>query len=1349
MAQSTLTNKATKGIPAPKRKSTIATAWRSKYPGQYDDLSDDDIESAVTAKYPGQYDDLIEQDKADFAKPPPSVASRGLEMATGFANQLKDNPLTNPIKAAKTIALPFHSIRDMAGDIKGQSTELAESAIKSGHPTAYTAKRLAETAGVPISNIQEDWDRKSLGALGLDVGLGALSLYGMKSFLSKPKAKVPPKPTIVPNVDVPKYPGPFEHGQSLPQLTEYAGVDPYTPTGELEIKRRNEIKRNAQPKLLGPGRPVGVSPSTERFISHPSGAVADAFDINTPEWLRSLDQYSEVPPKPPIVTPEVVEPRQGPFGAGRRTAPPEPIRVKQSPFEPIDPAKETLPPIDSLPKDFDGGFMGADFGITAAADKIRKALKGNEEIGAAAAGRGGEIRRPGFTEPVKTPGAVELPNKVTEPWDFDKPGVRQPPEPYSQPRSQGITSDKGNPYSLQAEGDRTVPVHLSADGKVRMAKSGNFLKVKGENPVYISQDLAELIKRKKVSRQLTQGDYLADQTLASVPDRLRPEVPNVSRLRTLAEGAGKSTDLPPVEPIEGLSGPRENWGGPAKTVELGEGLKGKVRNPKLDYSEPTLPSAPIKGPIAERFEPVRGTRFGSPTIEPPPVVEPPAPTKPPPNVSGVKDVIGRGQKSYKQILKDIEESKKKVAAEEIDPVGKTIKPGTKHVLNTPTAAEVASLKAEGWEVKSTNAAGDVTLEYKGVEPTEVHGKLGWRNNRKFMDQNPKLKSIMEKLIGTRNAGDLIAKGIRDNFKHLSSRTKEQIVQFQDEMARGLHPDVSKFYDDMFDELRKNGIELDRKENYLTQMWDNTPAEIAKAYGGQRQINANASFQFRSVYQNYAEGIKAGLKPKMSPIELMQWYGKRANKLIADVRALRELKKEGYVSQASSAGPGMVPVGGESGSFKGWYAHPEVKGALETYLDKTPDRFLTPLKKVVGKAKGLALSSGLIPNKPLLTAHGMSMGSPFQGRAWQEGGFSRMKQAIKYGWNPESAAQLLTDENPQIIEATKKHKYNPNVENPEGTGPKFFESEEGRFGKVKKGINKVTELQHKFWEGPMFEKMLPALKWEAWKDNFAKFKKAGMSEAEAGAKATEITDHFYGGPNIDLLFNNKTFQSISSLALLAPDWLRTTVKLGVNIPKSLANELRGKGTPQSRVYMKAGGRILGIYTAANLMQKAMTGKYMVENEPSEMFNLYFDPDHTKGVKLFGTAADMFKYPVQMAKAAGSEGEKFSKGAGEMFSEFAGNRLSPLGRVGTEILTGEDYKGEKNLFDTTTRYGNYIPARTRAANTLAQTINLGPPQIAGPYNVATGRSSIPEAVIKVSEMPFIYRKKKNPFEFIPKP
>lgn len=54
----------------------LAQLVRSKYPGVYDDLSDQELEAKVTAKYPGVYDDLKTATAAPKAQETPSTPSR-------------------------------------------------------------------------------------------------------------------------------------------------------------------------------------------------------------------------------------------------------------------------------------------------------------------------------------------------------------------------------------------------------------------------------------------------------------------------------------------------------------------------------------------------------------------------------------------------------------------------------------------------------------------------------------------------------------------------------------------------------------------------------------------------------------------------------------------------------------------------------------------------------------------------------------------------------------------------------------------------------------------------------------------------------------------------------------------------------------------------------------------------------------------------------------------------------------------------------------------------------------------------------------------------------------------------
>jgi len=495
--------------------------------------------------------------------------------------------------------------------------------------------------------------------------------------------------------------------------------------------------------------------------------------------------------------------------------------------------------------------------------------------------------------------------------------------------------------------------------------------------------------------------------------------------------------------------------------------------------------------------------------------------------------------------------------------------------------------------------------------------------------------------------------------------------------------------------------------------------------------------FESLIANRNAELAAGIPPKFST---------------SFVNAEAQLRQAGYLYSGKPNAQGVLPAGvpagyeritGGLGKFSGKYAHPEIRKVLEDYLSPTKTGLFNSAVEAVGKAKSLAMSSGLIPNKPLFTAHGFSIASPFSGRAVMEGGLKRWGQAVRYGLNPKLAASHLKAERADIIRATREDNYNPNVDTSIGHGiTKPFNTTTGKYGtgKFKKWTNWLAEKQHKHWEGPLFEQMLPALKWQGWKSKLADFQKKGMSRAEAGKAASRVVNDHYSGYNTDTLMETKDFKTVASLTFLAPDWLRSAKNMGINVPKSLITELRGKGTPESRAYLKAGGRMLAAYTAANLLQKSLTGEYMVENDTKDKFTLFLNKEKTSYLNPFGSSIDFFKYPFLMAAAASTDGEKFSKGAGEILSEAAQNRLSPLGRLGTEFITGEDYKGEANLARTTDRFGNYIPATTRGANTFSQLINFGPPQVAQPWNVATGRATPLEGILKVGEMPFGFRKPK---------
>ena len=902
--------------------------------------------------------------------------------------------------------------------------------------------------------------------------------------------------------------------------------------------------------------------------------------------------------------------------------------------------------------------------------KVARALDPNLAEGL----RSLELERPGTTARSIDTRPGEFTNigpRELPPVDLNVPGVRKGPEPYPAPRSQGI--------GVRPEEKARILVVKTKEKFVNEAGKKKIRTKTQQVPVGIGEDIATAIKNKKISGEIVSTDWLDDSPLYShVPDRLRPEAPNVEQLRTLAEGGGKKGDTAPKSRVEWVSGPRDKWGGPASVVEIGEGLKGRVRNPKLDYTdEPILPSAPIRESILEQR---RKAAIKAKVEKLPPVTEPTS--------------------------------------------------GMPPISNMPPVSPIVA--------EATQRTPPVT-----IPPAKIEGKIeGIRGNLKyesFMKKNPVLKAITDKLIKVRSADKLVGKQVRLDFPDVAAIPKEKIVEFQEALGRGEYPKVREFFDKQHEELTKRGIDLGYKENYLPQMWDNPTEDIVRVFGN-KELNKKASFQYHSFIEDYKKGIEAGLTPKKSPIELMEDYGKRANKLIADNEAIHHLRDQGYLVNRDNKTPTMQAMDPNLITFGKYYAEPDVKRVLEGYLKSAESQSPTSsiLSKGVGKWSNLMLSSGIIP-KPIFTMHGANIALPLQGRAYREGGIKRNIQALKYGWSPKKAVELLNKENPYITEATKQHGYSSGIGDVSSQGPQFFPDETGNWAKRlgKKTVNKLTGIQNRFFEKPLLEEMLPALKWEAWKDNYAKYIKNGMSETEAGKLATQVSDDYYGGKNLDLLYNNKTFNTFGRIALLAPDWFRTTFTLGKKTTAA-TNFRSNMSGPERMAYLSGASRWLATYAAANMLHKYVNGTFMVENSDPFAFKMGETADgKSREFKVFAGAADDFKLALQELKTA-QEGQA---GGFEKRMNFLENRFSPLAQAGLSAITGGNYKNETNIFRTRDQYGRPVEPQQRFANTLSQVVNMGPPQISAPANLATGKMGWEEALMRIAEVPISYKDKKK--------
>ena len=117
---------------------------KAKYPGQYDDLADDEVGRRVKAKYPGDYDDFTDVP----AVAPSLLSSRQAASASEFeANQPKSTPLSR----ARELVLQGSEMLGVA-PASGNATPGPGLAV-SGRTVTETAKNLART-GVEMVKAQ-------------------------------------------------------------------------------------------------------------------------------------------------------------------------------------------------------------------------------------------------------------------------------------------------------------------------------------------------------------------------------------------------------------------------------------------------------------------------------------------------------------------------------------------------------------------------------------------------------------------------------------------------------------------------------------------------------------------------------------------------------------------------------------------------------------------------------------------------------------------------------------------------------------------------------------------------------------------------------------------------------------------------------------------------------------------------------------------------------------------------------------------------------------------------------------------------------------------------------------------
>lgn len=600
--------------------------------------------------------------------------------------------------------------------------------------------------------------------------------------------------------------------------------------------------------------------------------------------------------------------------------------------------------------------------------------------------------------------------------------------------------------------------------------------------------------------------------------------------------------------------------------------------------------------------------------------------------------------------------------------------------------------------------------------------------------NPEFDANFAKWVNARRASKVegLLKG--REFRDLASRGMQGIHDFQAGLKSGRFADVAKYFNEKHQTLKDLGVKLGFRENYLPQLWENPADEV---FAVTKKLGLKPQFTLERVLENYHEGIKAGLKPKFETIgELIGWYEQRANKAIADRQFFDSLKSKGLILTRDKApetwvtlNPDHFPVqkfitkrGQKELIFK---APPKVAAAINNYLGEGHPAFRA-LGNTATVSKNVVLSSG-VPGTGI-NAHGFNIAARnVMARGLVRGGAEAAHWLIRPGkaraWLNQNLAKAPEAVHSGLTLTTEEHAFG-------STGSTNITG--GAKGRLGRAFNKVLELHGKYFEDPLFQNIIPALKLKHWDSLKTDFMKQGMAREAASKAAASATNELYGGINWEAMQRSRDLQNLLRGIILAPDWFESQYRIG----KGMVNTLRDPKNPRGLAYKREAMNLIAAYVAADVMNYSINGHHMWENETGHALDVKIGSvgGKTRYLRPFGTAADFARLPFDTIAGIG-QGDLSAP------TKILKNRLSTTVRPGLDLLMNEDPFG--NPIFGPDKYGRpqSIPKQLGAAGREVTTVGL-PQYVAGPLNYATGRAgSAEEAILGTVEAPVRYSREST--------
>jgi len=652
-------------------------------------------------------------------------------------------------------------------------------------------------------------------------------------------------------------------------------------------------------------------------------------------------------------------------------------------------------------------------------------------------------------------------------------------------------------------------------------------------------------------------------------------------------------------------------------------------------------------------------------------------------------------------------------------------------------------------VKATKAAFETKLKSKGIEMTNEEADNAMNFAELKATEDPTVfKKVFSDWIGKRESAKTKATVEASKFANVPGNPEDIIKSVEGGNVK-LTPEqqtysaeLRKTYDKLFEEAKKEGVDINYLENYLTHIWDKPLNQVVQEYKTAKQ---KFGFASERILPTYEEGIKMGLKPKYSnPAQILEDYTRRLNETFANMELFKNLKKEGLIVGGSkvSGNPNFSPInapgfprsnirlGDQQTVISNWYAPKNVADQINRLF--TPQNYGTIGKiaktgaKISSAVQDITLSGGL-PKTPL--------------NAWtiaqttKEVLSGRVKSpltSIFRSLSEKSSNKFFQDNAKQIIKMQENNipvNTSFNIENmiDKGTAKNLF------------GDN-IGSAWNKIVNEPTFRRFMPQLQINLFNDIESSLLKKGVEPTEAVKQASQAVKNFYGlVDTAKMATRDKLGQNIISSVFFAPRYRESMINFWVNNIKSLKNPLSPENITNTKFTV---GAILS-FVAMNAINKANTGNNMWENPTGkEDKMLVKTKDGYVGVPFLSSIATI---PRLATKAVG---HLIQGNFPEVTKDIKGTLSSSI-RPAIDVFNNEDYFGGQIYDpDKTNKWadiGLYLagqynhPYIREIMNTTAQSLS---PEVKKKLGLTTQSVPAYQTFSKALELPFrFYNNKVN--------